>query len=172
MDRSDLQPRDSESPKEASYFRNTTRPDRHRTTRFLENKRHSQRDRHLTTVSKLLLIPRRGWPDLERRPRCNCHLVFPTVAPITNGKEDQLDVQTQRILDLLHDLKGVSFIKSFSNTLSNAGDFVRSRMDVDGTRPQCFNTRANSTKQLRTEKIGMACKKSGVRVPLPPSSMS
>jgi len=42
----------------ASYFCNTTRRDRLRTTRFLENKRHAQPYRHHATIRKFLLIPR------------------------------------------------------------------------------------------------------------------
>jgi len=42
-------------PQQASYFHNTTRRDRHRTTRFLENKRHTRPDRHTTNIGKFLL---------------------------------------------------------------------------------------------------------------------
>src|ERR1039457_6832639 len=42
----------------ASYFCNTTRRDRLKTTRFLENNGHAQRDRRRTTDGRFLLIPR------------------------------------------------------------------------------------------------------------------
>src|ERR1039457_1834347 len=42
----------------ASYFCNTTRRDRLKTTRFLENNGHARRDRHRTTDGRFLLIPR------------------------------------------------------------------------------------------------------------------
>jgi len=41
-----------------SYFCNTTRPDRHAITRFLEYKRPARPDRHTTAIHRLLLILR------------------------------------------------------------------------------------------------------------------
>ena len=80
-----------QASKQASFFCNTTRRDRLKTTRFLENYGQAQRDRLRTTDGKFLLIPRcrdrdPGGPPQPTEKNCTFTLLVPNGRGAMYGK--------------------------------------------------------------------------------------